>query len=122
MNHLNRTTCCNHQFTANDIKGKLMNQKEALGTNDPHLWGGNVQRFAYTTCPKCNKKYLMWLKISPPSFKVMTLSAVETKVIPSPDDRDALKAWLDDKGIEYARNLSTDKLYEKVLESQTALV
>jgi len=126
MMHLNRTTCCGHQFTANDIKGRLMNQKQALNTNEPNLWGGNAERFAYTSCPKCQREYVMWLKIQPPNYRVLTLSdkpGSKREGLPSPDDREALKSWLDDKGIEYAKNLSNEKLYEKVNEhSQTALV
>lgn len=131
MKHLGRTTCCGYQFTANDIQGRLMNQQEAIGTNDPHLWGGNVHRFANTECPHCRKRYLMWLKIHPPNFRVVTLSAVEPQEeqtvserggeLPSPDDRQAMKDWLDARGIEYAKNLTNDKLYEKILETQAVL-
>ena len=68
MNHLKTTQCCGHTFTANDIKGRLMSQQEALGTNDPHLYGGNVERFAKTECPNCGKEYIMWMKRQSPNF------------------------------------------------------
>jgi hypothetical protein len=77
MIHLSRTTCCGHQFTAQDIKGRLMSQQEALGTNDSHLWGGNAERFARTECPECGTKYIMWLKRQAPNYRVLTLSEVK---------------------------------------------
>lgn len=82
MNHLQRTTCCNHHFTANDIQPPIMKQREALGTNEPHLYGGNAKSFAKTTCPECGKRYLMWMKPKSPNYKILTLSDLpeETEV------------------------------------------
>lgn len=74
MQHLGKTKCCGHCFTANDIQGKLMSQQEALGTNDVHLYGGNAKRFANATCPTCDTKYIMWLKPEGGSYRVLTIS------------------------------------------------
>lgn len=78
MKHLNTTKCCDHTFTANDIDGRLMSQKEALGTNDVHLYGGHAERFAYANCPQCSKRYVMWMKRKAPNFRILTISEVES--------------------------------------------
>lgn len=72
--HLNTKQCCGHEFTANNIKGRLMSQQEALGTNNFHLWGGNAKKFAETVCPVCEKEYLMWLKPQGGNYRVLTIS------------------------------------------------
>lgn len=90
--HLNTTRCCNHTFTAKDIQGRIMSQKEALGTNDLHLFGGNVKRFADTECPECGKKYLLWLKPEKNSYTVKTISLSEETTEEEPKPKRIKKA------------------------------
>ncbi|RAV22210.1 hypothetical protein DQG23_04460 [Paenibacillus contaminans] len=72
--HLNTTQCCNHTFTGSDIKGRLLNQINLFGTDDKHLYGGNVKRFAETSCPECGKEYYLWLKQKGQTWRVLTIS------------------------------------------------
>ncbi|MEK4263674.1 hypothetical protein [Paenibacillus sp. FSL L8-0499] len=74
MEHLNRTTCCDHTFTFQDIQGRVLTQQQALGTNQHKLYGGNAKYFAKTQCPSCSKAYLMWLMPKSPNYKVLTIS------------------------------------------------
>ena len=131
MTHLNRKTCCGHTFTARDIQGRLMSQQEAFGTNDPHLYGGNAQRFAETQCPVCHTPYILWLKRQAPSFKVLTISehprakppdkkneveASNENASESPnfDDMDAkeLRQWLKSRGVKFFVGAPEDELRE----------
>jgi len=138
--------CCDHVFTAKDIKGPLMNQQQALGNNERGLLGGNVKRFADAECPQCGKKYLLWLK---PEYNTYTVKAISLKPnveqpkkeedepvetfrdeaknaeeteekdfgLPDANDRDAIKAWLDEREIPYHPRTSTENLYELVLQA-----
>ncbi len=74
MEHLNTTQCCNHTFTFSDIQGRVLNQKDALGTTQHKLYGGNAKYFARTQCPECSKKYIMWLMPKSPNYRVLTIS------------------------------------------------
>ncbi|OMF47712.1 hypothetical protein [Paenibacillus amylolyticus] len=74
MDHMRTTKCCNHTFTAKDIKPPLMKQQQALGTNDPHIYGGNAKVFAAAECPECNEQYILWMKQQSPNYKVLTIS------------------------------------------------
>lgn len=80
MDHLQTTKCCDHTFTFQDLKGRVMGQLEALGTNDPKLYGGNAKRFGRAECPNCGKSYIMWLKPKSPSYKVLTISQAPIEI------------------------------------------
>lgn len=80
MEHMGTTKCCNHTFTAKDIKPPLMKQQQALGTNDPHLYGGNAKTFASAECPECNEPYILWMKPQSPNYKVLTISKAQMEL------------------------------------------
>lgn len=82
MQHLQRTKCCNHTFTAKDIIPPIMKQKEALGTNHHHLYGGNAKSFAKAKCPECGKPYMLWMKAQSPNYKILTISDDEETELP----------------------------------------
>ena len=124
MSHLNTKSCCGHTFTAQDIKSPLMSQKEALGTNDPHLYGGNAQRFAYTQCPECEKEYILWLKRQAPSYKVLTISHKNGEDADN-DEADfdkmnakQLRKYLNDKGVSFFKGAKEEELRELAKETE----
>lgn len=80
MEHMMTTKCCNHTFTAKDIKPPLMKQQQALGSNDPHLYGGNAKVFAGTECPECGEHYILWMKQRSPNYKVLTISKAQIEL------------------------------------------
>lgn len=77
MKHLQRTTCCDHTFTANDIQGRIMSQREALGSYDPKLYGGTVKQFAKAECPACQTPYMLWMYPKGRNYHIVTMSEIE---------------------------------------------
>lgn len=69
--------CCNHVFTAKDIKPPLLNKQQALGTNEKHLLGGRAERFSKTKCPECDKEHILWLKGEHNTYTVLHVTPVE---------------------------------------------
>lgn len=101
-----------------------MRQKEALGTNDPNLYGGNVTIFAETECPECQTPYMLWMRPECQSYKIVTISSIEPKeAVEAPDDepdapdfdamdKAALRAFLDKHEIPYTPQSGEDRLRE----------
>lgn len=114
--HENTTQCCNHTFTVKDVKPPLLKQRQALSTQQRGLFGGRIDRFSKAECPECQKEYLLWLEQIRNGWKVITISKVHTKddSLPDKNDRQAIKDYLDSKGIEYHKQTKTELLYEKV--------
>jgi len=54
--------CCNHVFNTKDIKPPLLNQAQAIDSNDSNLLGGKAKKFSHAECPECKKEHLLWLK------------------------------------------------------------
>lgn len=118
MRHLGRKTCCDYEFTAKDIIPPLMNQRQAISSNERNLYGGNAQRFSKAICPICQREYILWLTPERGSWRVLTISGndLEEEALPEPEDREAIKAWLENHNIEYAKNAATETLYKKIIE------
>lgn len=118
--HLRTSQCCNHTFSVKDVKPPLLNMQQALSRkNDPNFYGGNVKKFSKAQCPECQTKYILWLKPDGRgSWSVVTISPEEnaSQPLPKKDDRDAIKAWLDNKGVEYHKQTPTNHLYNLILE------
>lgn len=116
--------CCGYEFTRKDIKPPLMNAYQALGTREKKLFGGHAKYFSRTRCPTCEREYILWLKPEFNSYRVLGATPVEsskTKTLPNPDDREAIKAWLDERNVQYFKGAKTEMLYQKILSiTQTA--
>lgn len=69
--------CCNHTFTAKDVKPPLLRQQQALGTDEKHLLGGRAERFSKTECPECGKEHILWLKGEANTYRVLRATPVE---------------------------------------------
>lgn len=123
--HLNRITCCSHTFTSRDIQSRLMSQKQALGTNDPNFYGGNVTTFAEAECPECKTPYLLWMRPDGQTYKVITMSSMEPQEsIEAPDDdqdippdfnamnKSQLREFLDKHEIQYTPQSGEERLRE----------
>lgn len=75
--HLNTHVCCDHAFSAADIKAPLLSQRQVFGLHDVNLYGGNVQWFSEADCPKCGAAYYLWINARHQQRKVMTISQRE---------------------------------------------
>lgn len=119
-NHLSTVMCCTHKFTPADIRSKLMTQREALGTNDQKLYGGNAKWFARAVCPDCERSYLLWLMPVPRGYKVLTISAVEQPEHDTDDiqidletaTKDQLRAFLKQRNVSFFNGASEEQLRE----------
>ncbi len=123
--------CCDHTFTARDIKVPMMNQMKALGTNDHRLYGGNAKSFSFADCPECRKRYVLWLKPEHNTYRVLTISLredveqpqEETEKVANMDtsrfngmDKTQLRAFLDSKEIEYVPQWGEPRLRELAIQ------
>lgn len=122
--NLKTTKCaCGHEFTRHDIKPPLNRVPRGF-------YGGNVTRTSAVEC-ECGRKYQLWLKPIPNSWRVVTIAADgwkpdEEEQVPPPkidpdkplDDefdamnKDALKAWLDERNVEYIPQWGEKRLRE----------
>ena len=120
--HMNTTMCCTHTFTPADIKPPLMNQRQALGTNDPKLYGGNAKWFSRAVCPDCEQPRLLWLMPRPKGYKVLTISALEAPEAMDDEgqppidvetaDKDQLRAYLKARNVSFFNGASEEQLRE----------
>lgn len=124
MQHLGTISCCTHTFTAADITPPLMTQNQAFGTYDGNLYGGNAQRFAKAVCPDCERSYLLWLQPKGGSYRVLTISALESvepaekvQIDVQTADKAQLKAFLKEKGVTFFNGATEDQLRELVIET-----
>jgi hypothetical protein len=122
--HLGTISCCTHEFTAADIKPPIMTQKQAFGTYDGNLYGGNAQRFAKAVCPDCERSYLLWLQPKGGSYRVLTISVIESEkpaetvqIDVQTADKAQLKAYLKEKNVQFFNGLPEEKLRELVMET-----
>jgi len=135
VTHLNTTTCCNHTFTARDIRPPLKNARATFGAGNDRLWGGHAQWFSESACPECGQKYILWLQPIAHSYKVLTISAVGKREPPpqsapaaaeeKPFDvetasRDELRAFLRERQIRFFGGASDEQLREVVRNALAA--
>lgn len=117
MQHLQRTTCCDHEFTPTDIKPPLVSAQQAFDTQE-RLYGGNAKWFARASCPDCGRQYWLWLMPIPRGYKVLTISAVEGQDEQDEPfdietaDKAQLRKYLNRKGIAFFNGASEDQLRE----------
>jgi len=69
--------CCNHVFNTKDIKPPLLNQAQAIDSNDSNLLGGKAKKFSHAECPECKKEHLLWLKPVHQSYEVIKVTSAE---------------------------------------------
>ena len=64
---LNSKTCCGYEFTANDITKIEINK-------DYKFYGGRVQYYTITKCPKCHKEVVLLLEAYDNSYRVIDIA------------------------------------------------
>lgn len=139
--NLQTTKCeCGHEFTRLDIKPPL--QRTPRG-----FYGGNVTRISDAIC-ECGRKYQLWLKQIPNSWRVVTIAATSKPESELPEiataelerneetdasetnepwtqeqveahfeslDKEQLKDWLDQHGVEYVPQWGEKRMRETAL-------
>ena len=69
---LNSKTCCGYEFTANDITKIEINK-------DYKFYGGRVQYYTVTQCPKCHKEVVLMLEAYDNSYRVIDIGLTGRK-------------------------------------------
>ena len=113
--HLSTKTCCDYEFTAKDIIPPLMSQKQAVSSQERHLYGGTVTRFSNAKCPVCETEYVLWLKPVRGSYGVVTISKQREQEDINTMDKQALQAYIKSHNGQYDARWGEEKLREYAL-------
>lgn len=116
LENLKRTTCeCGYQFTPRNISIPLRPVPKGF-------YNGNVKRFSDAICPECLEAYVLWIRPTGQSWKVVTMSKAvqleeEAEKEAGPDEFESmeqaeLREWLDAREVKYMPRTGVIKLRE----------